>query len=402
MVKKYFYPSISQSLLLLLLCCGLQVVTGIIAGIFLISANASLSTIYIAVLILSPICTMLTVFYGVYRSKIPAYKYLANNVKDKKIVIYSILFFIGIYFASSFIAGLLENIIPSDETVNAALTHGFNSPFGIFALVVLAPVFEESLFRGVMLRGFLKNYSIAKSLIITSLLFGLLHFNSVQSITAAILGLALGWVFIKTGSLWVCILLHALNNGISTVLYQLSINYNITDAQLSYAAIFFILIGIAAFIVLRRMPDNISNIYDEKEKTLSIIREQEISGSSMPEFSYNKPLKHSGPGIASFVISLTIWVADIFFLSSIFVTAFIQRGIGRNTLLLISSIFVLNLFASTVGLILGIAGVINKQRKKIFSVLGIIFNAFIILSLSFILFIRLYMNRIIPGGGINL
>lgn len=402
MIKKYFYPSIGQSLLLVLIFIGFQVVIGVIAGIILLTGYASISSIYIAVLLLSPACTALTVLYGTHKSKMPLREYLVYNVKNKKVVIYSILFFIGVYFASNFLGGLMQNIMPSNESVDAIYTQGFNSPIGIFAMVVLAPVFEECLFRGVMLRGFLKNYSITKSLIITSLIFGLMHFNLIQSIIAAILGLALGWVFIKTGSLPVCILLHALNNGISTILYKLTVNYNVSDSQLNFVVILSLLAGITAFILLRRMPDNISHIYKERDEALLLIREQEASEVNAPQLLYYKPLKHSGPGIASFIISLITWAADAMSLTFTFVSAFVFEDFGRSTLHLMSSVITFSSFTAITGLILGVIGASNKHRKKIFPVLGIVINTFIILSLIFLLFIGFSINRMMPVRGINL
>ena len=80
--------------------------------------------------------------------------------------------------------------------------------------VVAAPVLEELLFRGVILGGLLRNQRPWVAIGQSALLFGLIHFNPAQSVSAAGLGLLLGWLYYRTRSLGLCIALHALNNGI--------------------------------------------------------------------------------------------------------------------------------------------------------------------------------------------
>ena len=79
---------------------------------------------------------------------------------------------------------------------------------------VAAPVLEELLFRGVVLNGLLRNYRPWVGIGQSALLFGLIHFNPAQSVSAALLGLLLGWLFYRTRSLGLCIMVHAINNGI--------------------------------------------------------------------------------------------------------------------------------------------------------------------------------------------
>lgn len=77
---------------------------------------------------------------------------------------------------------------------------------------VLAPICEELLFRGVLLRGLLRNYRPAVAIAQSALLFGIIHFNPAQSVGAFFIGLVLGWCYYQTRSLGLCICLHGLNN----------------------------------------------------------------------------------------------------------------------------------------------------------------------------------------------
>jgi membrane protease YdiL (CAAX protease family) len=78
---------------------------------------------------------------------------------------------------------------------------------------ILAPVLEEMLFRGIILRSFLRQYRPRKAILLSALLFGLAHLNVYQFVVASLLGLLLGWLYERSRSLWPCILLHASYNA---------------------------------------------------------------------------------------------------------------------------------------------------------------------------------------------
>jgi membrane protease YdiL (CAAX protease family) len=84
---------------------------------------------------------------------------------------------------------------------------------------VAAPVLEEMLFRGVMLRGFLRQYSRTFAVFWSATLFGIAHLNLYQMMTALAIGIVAGWLYERCRSLWPCILLHAAYNGFVTGYY---------------------------------------------------------------------------------------------------------------------------------------------------------------------------------------
>jgi membrane protease YdiL (CAAX protease family) len=79
-------------------------------------------------------------------------------------------------------------------------------------LVVVAPLTEELLFRGLILRGFLLRYGTIPAVLLSALLFALVHANPYQFASALAMGIFLAWLFVKTRSLWPCIIAHALAN----------------------------------------------------------------------------------------------------------------------------------------------------------------------------------------------
>jgi uncharacterized protein len=87
-----------------------------------------------------------------------------------------------------------------------------NGVFGFIAIVVAAPVLEELIFRGIILDGLLKRHSPLKSIIISSVLFGMVHLNPWQFIGGFIFGLFSGWIYYRTRKLSLSIFIHFVNN----------------------------------------------------------------------------------------------------------------------------------------------------------------------------------------------
>lgn len=85
--------------------------------------------------------------------------------------------------------------------------------------VLLGPIAEELVYRGFVLTS-LKKYGKIFSIIISSMLFGVMHENLPQSIFAFGVGLVLGYVAMEYSIGW-AILLHIMNNGMSELMYYL-------------------------------------------------------------------------------------------------------------------------------------------------------------------------------------
>lgn len=86
---------------------------------------------------------------------------------------------------------------------------------GLLRVCLLAPVMEETLTRGVLLGGLRGEYGWPLALAVSAGVFALLHFNLVQTLSALVCGLALGALYLYTGSLFCCVLAHAAYNLIS-------------------------------------------------------------------------------------------------------------------------------------------------------------------------------------------
>ncbi len=86
-----------------------------------------------------------------------------------------------------------------------------------FILAVLPALSEELLFRGFILTGLRRRFSARMAVVISSIMFGLYHFNVFQFVPALVLGGVLGLLTVKSGSILPAMLYHLLHNLFSVV-----------------------------------------------------------------------------------------------------------------------------------------------------------------------------------------
>ncbi len=100
--------------------------------------------------------------------------------------------------------------------------------FAVLTAVVLAPILEELIFRGIILDGLLETYSPNIAIFVTSLLFGIYHLNLIQFIYGFIIGIFLGWVYYHSKSLSLPMLIHAVVNATGLLLMNRWITFDLT------------------------------------------------------------------------------------------------------------------------------------------------------------------------------
>lgn len=80
--------------------------------------------------------------------------------------------------------------------------------------VVAAPIAEETFLRGFIFAGIANRYGYGWGAVISALIFSVAHLQPGALLPIFILGLLLAWVYIKTRSIWPCIVIHAVYNSI--------------------------------------------------------------------------------------------------------------------------------------------------------------------------------------------
>jgi uncharacterized protein len=108
----------------------------------------------------------------------------------------------------------LVSLIPMpDFVIEFIMNLGqYNGIWSFMTIVIAGPVLEELIFRGIVLEGFLKRYTPLKSILMSSLLFGIFHLNPWQFVTAMVIGTFIGWVYYRTRSITLAIFIHITNN----------------------------------------------------------------------------------------------------------------------------------------------------------------------------------------------
>jgi membrane protease YdiL (CAAX protease family) len=105
-----------------------------------------------------------------------------------------------------------------------------NNPFGFVTIALLAPVLEELLFRGAIEGRLLQQWTNPwVGIMVSSLIFGVVHMNPAQIPFAFLLGTMFGWLYYRTGSLLPGIIGHVLNNSVAAVNMMLYGNATIEE-----------------------------------------------------------------------------------------------------------------------------------------------------------------------------
>lgn len=120
----------------------------------------------------------------------------------------------------------------------------------IFLVNALVPAFcEEFLFRGAILTNCLP-FGRSNAILISSLLFSLMHQNAEQILYAFAAGILLGLVYERTKSIWPCVFLHMINNFMSTALSIFAASFGFTLTGVAYLALECALYAIGMICVL--------------------------------------------------------------------------------------------------------------------------------------------------------
>ena len=120
----------------------------------------------------------------------------------------------------------LSNLLPEmpawlEDTLKG-LTSGDNLFLNFLTVSIFAPFFEEWLCRGMVLRGLLGNgHKPFWAIVISALFFAFIHLNPWQALPAFLLGCLFGYVYYKTGSLKLTMLMHFTNNTFALVMANL-------------------------------------------------------------------------------------------------------------------------------------------------------------------------------------
>jgi len=222
MEKTIDYPKIKNAILLLVLFIILQLSFEIILGLLAAFTNSYLynySTgiarlLSIAVVILIVLKKSNSSFISIFRIRnlsVSLYVLIIITCTGSSIVLSEVDNLFRLFFpVPPFFYELFHGFFYTDDVISS-----------IFLLLIVAPLTEEILFRKIILSGFINNYGITKAIILSSIMFGIIHLNPWQFIAATALGFYFSWLYIKTNSIIPCIFAHGTFNVLPFLMIRL-------------------------------------------------------------------------------------------------------------------------------------------------------------------------------------
>lgn len=210
----------------------------------------------LAITIFSGILTIL-VFYIIFKTRKKDIKaeWKLNHFKISDIILPTI-----ISFSYSFLFALITYNMSIENSIMISNSVKYYSEIlpmlGILMmainLLLIAPISEELALRGIIYTRAEKTSNPIIAIIISSLLFGCMHFSAgggILVIGSIFMGAVLGYIFYKYDSLWVCIISHAVANLPDFILFH---HNNISDHWLLGLKILFVIIFIISFYVMHK------------------------------------------------------------------------------------------------------------------------------------------------------
>ena len=210
------FPTVGDLFAMLGIAFGAQIVVGTAAMVFLLFAGhgldfkslepAALGKVMAALYFCSMSITLAGILY--YRrargGSGPWARFSARGLNPALLLwAFVLMFAVGV---------VLEPLLSLLPEVPNAYGRG---AWAIVTVVVMAPLFEEVIFRGVLLESTRAKYGVMAAWLVSSAVFGIVHVHPTVAVNAFAIGLVLGFVYMRTDSLWSTIILHAVNNGIA-------------------------------------------------------------------------------------------------------------------------------------------------------------------------------------------
>ena len=173
---------------------------------------------------------LLPLLYFLIIKKEPIIDRLRIRAIKKDVVFYTFLLSIGVVILSDELDRIVNIIWPAPDYIldlNNLLqpesTLGFI--LLILAIVVIAPIGEELLFRGFLQQILEQSWNdTTRSILVTALVFAVIHMNAYWFIQIYFLGILLGFLAWKTKSVIPSLILHSVNNGLALTFAMTDIN----------------------------------------------------------------------------------------------------------------------------------------------------------------------------------
>lgn len=201
-----------------------------------IMTDGEMTTTLFIVTIVTMLFALLWYFLGYIRKVSPEKKQeIREKVWNGKVLGLCILAGFACYGMAITISGITAVMFPNameDFAEMMDISLSGNMIVMIVTTVILAPIGEEVIFRGVIFQKLLKSNKFAVALILQAILFGVFHGNIIQGLYVLPLALVMGYAVYCFESIIPSIIIHAVNNGISVLLGFLPVSESVQTVVL--------------------------------------------------------------------------------------------------------------------------------------------------------------------------
>jgi len=230
----------------------------------LVLVHNNLATVALYISLVGEICSYLVLIKVFILNK--GEKLNLIEKPDKIIYGSIVLALLGYRFLyNTTIALLLNPIQPPQWIVENFQVLEISPVLLIITVVIVAPIFEEIIFRGIFLKRLALTYSNTKAIIIYSLIFAIVHFNINQSVNVFFIGIIFGIIYVKTKSLTACIWAHFVNDLVAIVVAYSPYAYILEREQFNIFDFIIGVILIGVVIYLYKNHLNISQVQTQEE-----------------------------------------------------------------------------------------------------------------------------------------
>lgn len=221
----WFVPGVKEMLILLLMLLLGGVLGNVITLLFTAVLGTAKGTEY-AMVVSYPVMFIPAMMYAGAKSRARSFtgsglKLDSDNFSPVGGALCALLAAVGT-MTLAFCTDALNQLMPPApewlEQTLKSMTQG-NFFLNFLCVSIFAPFFEEWLCRGMVLRGLLGNkVKPSWAIVISALFFAMIHLNPWQALPAFLLGCLFGYVYYKTGSLKLTMLMHFTNNTLALVM----------------------------------------------------------------------------------------------------------------------------------------------------------------------------------------
>ncbi|WP_228469616.1 CPBP family intramembrane glutamic endopeptidase [Paenibacillus sp. JNUCC31] len=161
--------------------------------------------------------------FAAYALRIRNLRAFGFRMTERKWLLVAVVIGIAAFGGCFVIEGIYYHFITEINTQADFQTAAQGGPLSLFILIItgaiLTPLSEEFVFRGVIANA-LNRYGAWAGVVGSAAIFGVIHGFTVILLDAFMVGILVGYLFRKTGSIWPGVVVHIVYNGLNLLYYS--------------------------------------------------------------------------------------------------------------------------------------------------------------------------------------